>query len=313
MLKASNIDAINNQLEDLDCTERRITSVDLIDGSLTENYIAICACLIERLTSHDALTVTIPASNYGAISMKDLYDTLASRSPHFTMTSSLLPYRIVSFLCSNLQAERLLKLSTTGDSRRERAAERSKVLFQLDKICRDLQISSTELDRAANQHAEAEIVHMICTKITQCLEDIPLSLVHNPPRIISIPSSSFTEQQKILIGQIEEGLYQDFWLRRQMLLKRLDVTIKSFLWGEKAQGKEGEIVAAIQAQRANLSEEPIRYTLDDVLLAPVSLLHELAKRVTDTGGRRSLVKAVIIGAVPDRGGNVSFVFVIFDH
>lgn len=54
---------------------------------------------------------------------------------------------------------------------------------------------------------------------------------------------------------------QDFQLRRQMLLKRFDVTIRSFLWGEKGQGKEGEIVAAIRAQRDQLSEEPTKYTV----------------------------------------------------
>jgi Protein of unknown function (DUF2465) len=46
-----------------------------------------------------------------------------------------------------------------------------------------------------------------------------------------------------------------------MLIKRLDVTIQSFLWGEQASGKEGEIVAAIQAQQSHLSEEPTRYTV----------------------------------------------------
>jgi hypothetical protein len=55
---------------------------------------------------------------------------------------------------------------------------------------------------------------------------------------------------------------QDFQLRRHMLMKRLDVTIQSFLWGEKAQGKEGEIAAAIRAQRAYLSEEPTKYTVN---------------------------------------------------
>jgi hypothetical protein len=56
-------------------------------------------------------------------------------------------------------------------------------------------------------------------------------------------------------------IWKDFALRRRMLLKRLDVTIQSFLWGEKAVGKEGEIVAAIQEQRATLSEYPTPYTV----------------------------------------------------
>lgn len=42
-------------------------------------------------------------------------------------------------------------------------------------------------------------------------------------------------------------------------MKRLDVTIQSFLWGSQAQGKESEIVAAIEAQRCNLSAVPWDY------------------------------------------------------
>ncbi len=51
-------------------------------------------------------------------------------------------------------------------------------------------------------------------------------------------------------------------MRRKMLMKRLDVTIQSFLWGERAQGKEGEIVAAIQEQRKHLVEAPTYYTVN---------------------------------------------------
>ena len=87
-------------------------------------------------------------------------------------------------------------------------------------------------------------------------------------------------------------------------MKRLDVTIQSFLWGEQAQGKEGEIVAAIQAQRKHLQEEPMHYSLEDAIAAPISLLHDHSKKVTEQSGK-SLVKTVIIGSVPDRGGRAS--------
>ena len=46
-----------------------------------------------------------------------------------------------------------------------------------------------------------------------------------------------------------------------MLMKRCDVTIQSFLWAEKALGKEGEIVAAIQSQRLHLVDEPPAYSV----------------------------------------------------
>jgi Protein of unknown function (DUF2465) len=67
-------------------------------------------------------------------------------------------------------------------------------------------------------------------------------------------------------------IFQDFHLRRQMLLQRLDVTIRSFLWGEKGQGKEGEIVAAIMAQRDHLSEMPVKYTVIHMHIVTVAPL-----------------------------------------
>jgi hypothetical protein len=57
-----------------------------------------------------------------------------------------------------------------------------------------------------------------------------------------------------------------------MLLQRLDVTIRSFLWGEKGQGKEGEIVAAIMAQRDHLSEMPVKYTVINMHIVTVAPL-----------------------------------------
>lgn len=93
-----------------------------------------------------------------------------------------------------------------------------------------------------------------------------------------------------------------------MLLKRLDVTIQSFLWGEKAVGKEGEIVAAIQEQRSTLTEQPKAYSIEDAFATPLSLLAENEEKVTETFSglfAKSLVKSVVIGAVPDRGGRAS--------
>jgi hypothetical protein len=131
-------------------------------------------------------------------------------------------------------------------------------------------------------------------------------MLQNPPRILNKFNSDkdFSEQQKDLLEKIGESFYQDFHLRRQMLMKRLDVTIKSFLWGEKAQGNEGLICAAIKAKRDHLSEVPVKYTISDALAAPVSLLHENSKRVTDKGSGRqkSLVKEILT----DQGGRKRF-------
>ena len=151
---------------------------------------------------------------------------------------------------------------------------------------------------------EKDILMSVISKISEILVDVPNKIISSPPRAIGDEAITLNDAQMEMLRRIENAYYDDFLLRRQMLLRRLDVTIQSFLWGESAKGKEGEIVAAIRAQRKHLPEEPYRYNATDALKAPLSLLHEHSKKVTDISGK-SLVKTVIIGSVPDRGGRAN--------
>ena len=45
-----------------------------------------------------------------------------------------------------------------------------------------------------------------------------------------------------------------------MLLKRLDVTLQSFQWGQ-TRGNEAEMAAAVEAKRRLMNEEPTDYTV----------------------------------------------------
>ncbi len=56
-------------------------------------------------------------------------------------------------------------------------------------------------------------------------------------------------------------------------MQRLDVTIQSFLWGNQAQGKESEIVAAIEAQRRNLSALPHKFEVSAYFI-DIKLTHD---------------------------------------
>ena len=98
-----------------------------------------------------------------------------------------------------------------------------------------------------------------------------------------------------------------------MLLKRLEVTLNSFLGddkneklNQKAESRD-QVRQAIENQRKYLEHDPTRYTIEDALQAPISLVLEQAQKVIGEvkTGDRSLVKKVIIGYVPDRGGRVN--------
>ncbi len=279
------------------------------DG-LTGAFRATCSILLTKLNHHDQNVLTVPMD----ASVSQIFHAFKSRMPNFTPDTvnagpvpELLQFRILHFLCTNLQAERLSLRARGGMQRLENAGERGKIVFQLDKICRDLKVDVTQ-----EAPQELEIISAIREKIVQITKSMHPDILRNPPRAINATAGSaagagaiqMSKMQQDFLSQVNNVYYEDFLLRRRMLLTRLDVTIQTFLWGERSQGKEGEIVAAIQAQRKHLTEQPHRYSLEDVFEAPVSLLHEHAKRVVDSSGK-SLVKTVIIGAVPDRGGRAN--------
>jgi Protein of unknown function (DUF2465) len=138
--------------------------------------------------------------------------------------------------------------------------------------------------------------------------------------VSALPSGALTKTVPLLDGraatpellatlsEINKLLAQDYALRREMLLQRVDVTVQSFLWSAKAEGREGEITAAISHKRRALSSSPAAINPADAFVAGPELTAVLSQRITDASTkalRHSSVKGVIIGAVPDRGGRVT--------
>jgi hypothetical protein len=55
------------------------------------------------------------------------------------------------------------------------------------------------------------------------------------------------------LEKINRTLNDDFKLRREMLLKRLDVTIQSFKWADRLKVKNDEITRLFDAKRKELN------------------------------------------------------------
>lgn len=105
------------------------------------------------------------------------------------------------------KAERIAKVVITGPARRNYAADRSKVVFQLDKICRDLQIN---LDGVEN---EKEIMNLVISHLSECLKDARTrSMLLNSPKILkNITEESLrnlSEQRKEIVDRIVISLFQ---------------------------------------------------------------------------------------------------------
>lgn len=91
--------------------------------------------------------------------------------------------------------------------------DRSKSIFQLEKICTDLQIASEGLDK------EQDIIDLVTSQIAVCLASIPPTLLQNPPRVLQRlhnENKGLSNQQNELISRIEESFYQ-VWLDKFLL------------------------------------------------------------------------------------------------
>ena len=119
--------------------------------------------------------------------------------------------------------------------------------------------------------------------------------------------SQASEPRLRVLEDINGALREDYSMRRSMLLQRLDVTVQSFLWSDKVQGREDEVLAAVAHKRRGLVAAPSAIVPEDAFAAGGELTALHSRRITDAGSaglRSSIVKGVIIGDVPDRGGRV---------
>lgn len=118
----------------------------------------------------------------------------------------------------------------------------------------------------------------------------------------SLMKTRLSDKQWAHILNINNSLSAEYNTRREMLLKRLDVTIQSFMWSDKAKLNEKPIRAVYEAQRKKLTSKS-NIGICQILAARDGLL-QIQK--TSSGEARERTQCAInkvrIGQVPDRGG-----------
>ncbi|XP_045507958.1 protein FAM98B [Colias croceus] len=97
-------------------------------------------------------------------------------------------------------------------------------------------------------------------------------------------------------------MFEEYRLRRETLLTRLECTIQSFEWSDRLKGKKDLIQSTYRPKREHLRIKP-DVKLSDFLAARTSLLHiEKTSSASVRKNTQSEVNKVLIGRVPDRGG-----------
>lgn len=137
----------------------------------------------------------------------------------------------------------------------------------------------------------------INTKLQEFLKTIPSVLVGK-----SLVCSSYNNEQWKHIDKVTELLNEEFYIRRAMLLTRLDVTVQSFKWPDRLKNKKQELEIIYQTKLNFIKNLP-DCSVSDFLCAREDLaIVEKTSSTLAVQNTNSSVNKVMIGQVPDRGG-----------
>ena len=192
--------------------------------------------------------------------------------------------KLLNFLVAECEAAVIIQVNKPPVDQEESSTARN-----LKALLVTLGIGKPPADVTAQQ-----LFQKTGSKVTELLQkaDVGLPLLN----------VELSEKQWWKLQEVHQEFVRDYAMRRETLLKRLDVTILSFTWSPTVKTKLDQVTAAYQPLRAELKMEP------DI---PISRLLSARQdqAYVDKTSNRSVMKTplhrVIIGSVPDRGGRAS--------
>ncbi|CAJ1073382.1 LOW QUALITY PROTEIN: protein FAM98B [Xyrichtys novacula] len=198
--------------------------------------------------------------------------------------------KFVLFLSSELQAAQISVSRGVSDKHQEESPACQALL----SICKTL-----DLPEPRGQDT-ADVLADIKDKVSKLVNDLPDNSVGNP--VLKKPLSS---DQWEKLQCINSTLCSEYECRRRMLIKRLDVTVQSFGWSDRAKVKVDSMAKAYQPKRHSLKPEP-SVDMAELLAAREDICNVVK---TSSGSSRKntecAVNKILMGRVPDRGGRPS--------
>ncbi|KAG7224116.1 hypothetical protein INR49_019851 [Caranx melampygus] len=244
-------------------------------GLSSREYVDLCRWLATRLQPLCDLEESITSSPDDMDSLQVEMSGLLKElhCPYEEVVSGILKgsmQKTKDHLNSELQAAQIVWSRQVSDKQQEEKP----VCRELQAICETLKLSEP---RGADA---AELFSQIQFKVDKVLEDVPEVSIDSP-----VLKNSLTSEQWEKLHSINAVLSSEYECRRRMLIKRLDVTVQSFGWSDRA--KSTVDMARLLAAR------------DDIC--------NVVK--TSSGSSREntacAVNKVRMGRVPDRGGRPS--------
>ncbi|XP_019953651.2 protein FAM98B [Paralichthys olivaceus] len=270
-------------------------------GLSSQEYVELCRWLASRLQSLCGLEETITS---GPDDMDGLQVELSGllkelHCPYEEAVSGILKgavrntkdhLKFLLFLSSELQTAQIVRSRQVSDKHQDG----NPVSQHVSAICETLKLPEP-------RGADAEgIFSQIQNTVDKLIKDLPNGSIGSP-----VLNQSLSTEQWAKLHGINTVLCSEYECRRRMLIKRLDVTIQSFGWSDRAKVKVDNMARAYQPKRHSLRPQ------SDVDMSKLLAAREDICNVvkTSSGSSRDkttcAVNKVRMGRVPDRGGRPS--------
>lgn len=210
---------------------------------------------------------------------------------------------VLEFAAAELQSERILR-STLQGVETGSVEELQDVAFAncVSRLCTALQVHPEEPQSIANVDDLLGVLDSLKQRLAARVEQ-HRDCVGSPLLDANARGSALTNAQFDQCEQVNYHLREEHKLRRNLLLKRLAVTVKSFGYSEKAKEGEFDHIPLQLSAAVVANEQPV--TVFDAFAAKQWLLQfDRVSGSDDAGAVESKVKRVLMGTVPDRGGRI---------
>ncbi|XP_010735706.3 protein FAM98B [Larimichthys crocea] len=271
-------------------------------GLSSPEYVDLCRWLAARLKPLCDLEESITSSPDDMDSLQVEMSGLLKElhCPYKEVVSGILKGRVLTtkdhlkcvlFLSSELQAAQIVRSGRVSD---QQQPGESPVCQELQAICETLNLPEPRGQDAAGVFSQVQ------DKVDEILKGLPNASVGNP--VLKKPLSS---EQWEKLNNINTVLSSEYECRRRMLIKRLDVTVQSFGWSDRAKVKVDSMARAYQPKRHSLRPQS---TVDMAeLLAAREDICNVVKTSSGSSREKTVcaVNKILMGRVPDRGGRPS--------
>lgn len=220
------------------------------------------------------------------------YQTLISGPVEERLNTRESRLQLLDYLTTELSTSKIIYINKptpliVGDQKRKQDDE-TEVAFILKSALTALDLCNTPIDVTPEKlFADIEsTLKKIIEKYPNSVEKCALT-------------HTLTAEQWAKLDEIIASLNCEYEVRREMLLKRIDVTVQSFMWSKLL---TNEILKVFTPKRGKLQSKcPV--SIAKLLSSRQSLLNH---QKTSSGREREVTKCevnkVLIGSVPDRGG-----------